>query len=188
MRSTLVVVGIVALLLAPVGAQARRGRGHGHGHGHRGSRVVVFSSFGWPGVWPGAWPGFWPGVWPNQFQPWPYSFAWAPFPGPGPYAWAPPEGTQRSEPPPATESWSDPLAASYGLVQLRGVTEGANVELDGRFWLVAEQLDQRWLALPHGEHRIVVRASGAEPVTRRVEIEAGRSHVVRFGPRADAPS
>src|SRR5438067_1084614 len=72
--------------------------------------------------------------------------------------------------------------ASYGLVQLRGVPDGAAVDLDGRFWLKADGLDQRWLAVPHGEHTLAVRVRGSQPVERRVEVKPGKTSVVRFGP------
>ncbi len=79
----------------------------------------------------------------------------------------------------------DPLRWSYGLVQLRGVPDGAAVDLDGRFWMTAAQLDRRWLALPHGRHVIAVYVEGKQPVERRVDVAAGRTHFVRFGPFAD---
>ena len=70
--------------------------------------------------------------------------------------------------------------ASYGLVQLQGVRDGASVDLDGRFWLTAAALDRRWLALPEGTHTIAVRARGAKPVERRVDVKPGTTRVVRF--------
>jgi hypothetical protein len=65
-------------------------------------------------------------------------------------------------------------------VQLRGVPDGADVDLDGRFWLAAEALATRWLALPEGEHVLTVRAAERDPIERRVVIVAGKTHIVRF--------
>jgi hypothetical protein len=65
-------------------------------------------------------------------------------------------------------------------VQLRGVPDGADIDLDGRFWMQAQDLDQRWLALPQGTHTLVVRTKDAAPLERRVEVAAGRMQVVRF--------
>jgi len=62
------------------------------------------------------------------------------------------------------------------------------VDLDGRFWLRAEDLDQRWLALPHGAHTLVVRVEGAQPVERRIQVESGKTQVVRFAAPARRPS
>jgi hypothetical protein len=63
---------------------------------------------------------------------------------------------------------------------LRGVPDGAAVDLDGRFWLTAEDLDQRWLALPRGSHTLTVRVSGTRPIERRIEVKSGATQVVRF--------
>jgi hypothetical protein len=109
------------------------------------------------------------------------------YPYPAPY---PTEvGDEEAEGPPAgaprdieDTAPSDPSRADYGLVQLRGVPDGAAVELDGRFWLEARELDDRWLALPWGAHTLTVRIEGRAPLERAVEIEAGKTHVVRFGP------
>ena len=68
-----------------------------------------------------------------------------------------------------------------GCVQLSGVPDGATVELDGRFWLYAQQLGQRWLAVSDGRHTISVHAGGAGPVERVVDVESGKNLVVDFG-------
>jgi len=75
----------------------------------------------------------------------------------------------------------DAERVSYGLIQLEGVPDGAAVDLDGRFWLTANDLDDRWLALPEGEHRIAVRVEDDPPTERTVRIVPGKTHVLRFG-------
>lgn len=119
----------------------------------------------------------------------PYSYPYyAPYPPP--YAYPPPDDAGQPPPEeegaPLAESTPPPPAdserASYGLVQLRGVPDGAAVDLDGRFWLTADGLDQRWLALPDGEHTVAVRVRGSAAVERRVEVKPGKTNVVRFGP------
>ena len=72
--------------------------------------------------------------------------------------------------------------ASYGLVQLRSVPDGASVDLDGRFWLTAKQLDARWLGLPEGPHTITVRKRNTAPATRQVAVDAGTTRAIDFGP------
>ena len=44
----------------------------------------------------------------------------------------------------------------------------------------ARDLNDRWLALPHGSHTLVVRPPDAPPRERRIEVSAGRQQVVRF--------
>jgi len=63
------------------------------------------------------------------------------------------------------------------------VPDGASVELDGRFWLTANDLDERWLALPNGEHRIAVTVRDAQPIVRTIHIVPGKSHVLKFDAR-----
>ena len=92
------------------------------------------------------------------------------------------EGEPRAENAPPSSEETESERASYGLVQLQGVPDGAAVDLDGRFWLTAKGLDQRWLAMPDGEHTLAVRVRGSEPVERRVEVKPGKTSVVRFGP------
>jgi hypothetical protein len=72
--------------------------------------------------------------------------------------------------------------SSYGLIQLRGVPDGATVDLDGRRWLDGRNLASRWLALPAGLHTIAVRADGYETFEQRIDVAAGRNQVVRIGP------
>jgi hypothetical protein len=109
-------------------------------------------------------------VW--AYPPPPYEPGWGTAPDDEP---PPPEA---SAPPPGEEA----RRASYGLVQLRGVPDGAAVELNGRFWLTAEALDERWLALPDGEHTLAIRVGEAEPVVRRIDVRAGKMRIERFGP------
>jgi hypothetical protein len=73
---------------------------------------------------------------------------------------------------------------SYGLVQLRGVPEGARVDLDGHFWVVAQGLDERWLVVARGPHRVTVHLPDHEPLERRIDVVDGRTQVVRFPERA----
>jgi len=176
----------LALALGPASsadAQRRGGFSHhgsmGHGfgghrpffHSHPRSRFFIDGGFFFD-------PFFFPYYYP-YYAPYPVE----------PYL---PDDEGWSEPPP--EAGSEPRAesqppareeaerASYGLVQLRGVPDGAAVDLDGRFWLKADGLDQRWLAVPHGEHTLAVRVRGSQPVERRVEVKPGKTSVVRFGP------
>ena len=153
-----------------------RGRGHGGSH--------VFFGFGFPFV-----------VDPFFYDPYPY---YAPYPPA--YAYPPPPppeepgeeageapgyGTPEAEAsPPAEEQPSpeDAERASYGLVQLRGVPDGASVDLDGRFWMKAQGLASRWLALPRGPHTLTVRVEGREPAEQHVDVQPGKTQVVRFGP------
>jgi hypothetical protein len=88
-----------------------------------------------------------------------------------------------SPPPSSSESTSGDTAgarASYGLVQLRGIPDGAAIDLDGRFWLTARDLDERWLALPKGEHTLSVRVGENDPIVRQVDVRSGKTQVVRF--------
>ena len=123
--------------------------------------------------------------WHPFYYPYYYGYS-APYPA-YPYLPPPPDEPLARADEPDEESddeedraAADPLRASYGLVQLHGIPDGAKVELDGRFWLTAELLDRRWLALPQGEHTVAARVHGGEPIERRVEISAGKTQVVRF--------
>src|SRR5436309_1325316 len=82
----------------------------------------------------------------------------------------------------ATAEGASPRAAipTYGLVQLRGVPDGASVDLDGRFWLTAEGLDARWLALPEGRRTVTVRNRNAAPLERTVDVMPGKTVTVQF--------
>jgi len=111
------------------------------------------------------------------------------YPPPPDYTWSEPppeEGEQQAEAPPA-ESDEEASRATYGLVQLRGVPDGASVDLDGRFWLTARALDNRWLAMPRGEHTVTVRVRGGDSQDRRVDVKEGKNQVVRFGSFRHAP-
>jgi hypothetical protein len=183
------------LLAAPRSGDARGGGGHGGG-GHGGS----FHGGGFPGRAPGmmshghrGFSGhghsrvFFDGFF--LFDPFFFPY-YVPYPAygypPPPEDWEepPPEGeqTEAESSPPDEQQSADAGAATYGLVQLRGVPDGAAVDLDGRFWLEAQTLDERWLALPHGSHTLTVRVEGREPVERRVDVVAGKTLVVRVGP------
>jgi hypothetical protein len=158
-------VGFAALLPSPSLARGW----------HGGPHIVIGTGFFWS---------------PYFYERYGYPYPYYP-PPPPPYYYYPPYY------PPPTPPAREPSAsrerrtaddeaartASYGLVQLRGVPDGASVDLDGRFWLRAEKLDQRWLALPAGAHTLVVRAEEGRPVERRVRIDAGETHVVRFESR-----
>jgi hypothetical protein len=187
---------VFALALAS-GADARPqhgsgggfGRGHGGWHGPGGGR-------------PGGWHGprtrgffgggvfFSPLFYDPFFYPYyvPYPYPVYSYPPPD-YTWsapppetggAEPEEERRAERSPSTRD--DVARATYGLVQLRGIPDGASVDLDGRFWLTAQDLDERWLALPRGEHTVSVRVRGSEIVERRIDVKEGKNHVIRFGP------
>lgn len=139
--------------------------GHGHDHGH--TRFFVGGEIFLGG------PLFYdPFVYPYRV-PYPYAYY---VPYPYPYYVPNPAGSYGKPP----EQPAAP-AATYGLVQLRGVPNGAAVDLDGRFWLYAQALDQRWLAVPRGEHTITVQMQGASPIQRTFEIEDGSTLVLDFG-------
>jgi hypothetical protein len=167
-------------------AEARMSGGHGHGGGHpgfggghfpshfhdHGPRVFIDGGFFDPFFYP-----FYPVPYPYWGPPYvPYDEG---YPDDG-YAERPPPpdgGGAEENAPPADEDQS-----TYGLVQLRGVPDGAAVDLDRRYWLRASGLDDRWLALPSGSHTITVRVEGYEPVERRLDVTAGGRQAVRVGP------
>jgi hypothetical protein len=186
---------VLAVGLMSVPAAIARGSGHRHGmsgphgppphwgHGSWGGNPHVFVNgffFGPPFFW--DYPMYVP--YPIYGYPPPPDGAWD-------YrAEAPPDDqqppTQPPPPPPDEQARADtneePLAASYGLVQLRGVPDDAAIDLDGRFWMTAARLDQRWLALPRGAHTLTVRVRDLAPIERRVDVEPGKNQVIRFGP------
>jgi hypothetical protein len=200
-RSLLIALALALGLGGGVGGAAMRGGGGG---GHRGGAFR-----GHPGWHGGGWRGrhgggphvfidggfffgapfYWgdPFLYGPDYYYYPYPPAYAyPYDYPPP----PPEGsTAEAAPPEREEGGSEPQAsgqasrASYGLVQLRGVGDGASVDLDGRFWLTADHLDDRWLGLPEGTHTITVRVGDAPSETRQVDVRAGRTRVVDFGSR-----
>jgi hypothetical protein len=210
-RALLVALALVALVVAPAAAEAHGGRSGGGGRGgsygsggrggyhrwggggryHYGGHKGGYYHRGYyhrPNVFvTGFWNPF-PYRYPYYRYYAPYPLYYPPYPvyypPPDESGWGAPPGEVPAEPdaektPPAA---SDEAArASYGLVQLRGVPDGAAVELDGRFWLTATSLDERWLALPDGEHTLSVRVGDADPVVRRIEVRAGKTQVVRFG-------
>jgi hypothetical protein len=177
-----------ALLLALGGAPALAVMHGGRGGGFHGG--------GFHGGWHGGWHGFRGGHFhgphvfidgafffgaPYFYDPffydyYPYPPYYGYYPPPPPPPPPPPDQEEEPEQEPAPEP-----PASYGLVQLRGVPDGAAVDLDGRFWLTAAQLDQRWLGLPEGTHTITVRRAGRDTVSRQVDVSAGSTQVVDFG-------
>jgi len=202
-RRGLAIAAAGAVLLLAPGAQARpMGGFHGgtfHGgafHGHPGHGPIgVHHGFGSHVFFFGFSPFVVPYYYPYPYYPYSYyPYPYYPYPPPPPYAYpseAPESGGSAAEeaPPQNQENEAEEARqANYGLVQLRGVPNGAAVDLDGRFWLRAENLGDRWLALPRGAHTLVVRAEGAEPVERRVEVASGKTQVVRFATPARGPS
>ncbi len=179
---------LLALVLfasgAALAAGGHGGGGHGGGmggggHGHPGG--------GWHGH--GGW-----GDWHHHsgfgatfvYSPWfwdPYFFPYAPAYYP---AYAPPPDDADYSPPPESGGWSteaaadNPLDASYGLIRLEGVPDGTTIELDGRFWMQAARMSERWLALPRGRHSITTRGTDGASQERRVDIEPGTQVVVQF--------
>jgi hypothetical protein len=168
---------IAALVVGMAGVADARSHAAFHGHGfvgsHRGPRVFVGGSVFVDPFFP-----YWYPYWP----PYPYPvYGYPPAPPPEEGDWTAAAEEQRSAEGGAPEpSAEEERSASYGLVQLQGVRDGASVDLDGRFWLTADALEQRWLALPEGTHTITVRARGAKPVERRVDVKPGSTRVVRF--------
>jgi hypothetical protein len=174
------------------------GRGGGFGHAPGGAHGPAFYHGGHGGGWHGHHHhGFGPSVffggsfyypwyYPYPYYSYPYGYPYAPYA----YAYPPPDDSEWEVGPPASggeddedddSTYADARSASYGLVQLRGVPDGAAVDLDGREWLHAEGLDQRWMALPDGEHVITVRVDDRSPQERRIVVKAGSSQTVRFG-------
>lgn len=185
----LIAVSLLIVALVPSVASARHGRGHGrgwhphrhhhHGFHHYGPRVFI------GGVWGPFYPPYYP-----YYAPYPV-YAYPPPPPEEPGWDAPPEEAPPGKEPGAErapETGEEVASASYGLVQLRGVPDGTAIDLDGRYWLSAADLDERWLALPQGPHTLAVKLPGAEPVVRRIQVEAGKSQVVRFGPLPPPPA
>jgi len=199
MKGILIVTAVVLSLALVPGAGARGPHGGGgggfqghhggphggfgpgfrHGFGHPRTRVFIGGSFFFD-------PFFYDPFYSYPYYV-PYPYPAYVYPPPPEYGWSAPEPPggeeeeqERAENPPPTAE--DAARATYGLVQLRGVPNGASVDLDGRFWLTAQGLDQRWLAVPRGEHTIAVRVRDADVVERRIEVKEGKNHVVRFGP------
>jgi sugar lactone lactonase YvrE len=84
---------------------------------------------------------------------------------------------------PAAAGLAADALPSYGLVQLRGVPDGARIDLDGRPWLVAEGLEGRWLVVARGQHRLTIHLPDHEPREQRIDVVDGRAQVVRFTER-----
>ena len=196
----------LTLTLTPVAANARPMGGGSHGGAgfHGGGGFHGGRGFGGPGFgrFHGGGRGFVGGFFwdpffyapPYYYYPYypygdPYGYGAYPPPpppdaysgwegGPPPDAEAPGPEAQGEESGPEEGEVPD---ATYGLVQLRGVPNGASVDLDGRFWMQAKGLDDRWLALPRGSHTVRVRMEGHRSVTRTVEVTPGKNAVVRIG-------
>jgi hypothetical protein len=192
-RSTLLAPAALVLCLGIAAPASARGHGMGRspGFAHRGfgrpgfshhprSRFFIGGSvFFDPFFFPYYYPYYVPYPYPAyDYPPPPEDYEWgAPPPEEAPGA----EEERRAEAaPPGNEE--ETQRASYGLVQLRGIPDGASVDLDGRFWLTAQKLDERWLAMPRGEHTLAVRVRGFDPVERSVDVKPGKNQVVRFGP------
>ena len=158
-----------------------RGPGfRGSFHRHSGSRF--FFGFGFPFVVDPFF--YYPYAYPYPYYA-PYGYEYPPPPPPeepGYEAGQEPQYGAQSEAPPeeSQPTPEDAERASYGLVQLRGVPDGASVDLDGRFWMKAERLENRWVALPRGPHTITVHVEGREPAEQQVDVEPGKTRVVRF--------
>jgi hypothetical protein len=142
-------------------------------HGH-GPHVFIdggfFFGFGAPLYWDYG-PSYFA---PEDYLPPPpdvYPYYYPPPPPPSEEAAAPAEAA-------APEEEGSP--ATYGLVQLRGVPDGTPVDLDGRFWLTAEQLDHRWLALPEGPHTIAIGSTDVPSAVRQFSVRSGTTLVVDF--------
>ena len=200
MTHALVSLAFVFALAGPVAAAHSSG---GHAGGYHGGYHG-----GWHGGWHGShghvfvtggvfFDPFWFGYpyAPYYYYPYPY-YGYYPYYGPGDYPapgqypdYPPPaeEGAENApppgEPPGGAIAEAAPQSApipTYGLVQLRGVPNGSAVDLDGRYWLTADSLDNRWLALPEGSHTVMVHLSDGTSIRRTVDVKPGGSLVVRF--------
>ncbi len=192
------VYAMLSLALVASPAAAARGGGHGGGFHGGGFHGGGFHGGGFHGGGPrGGFHGgfhhgshdhffFGGGVFIDPFfDPFWYPYwAYPYYPGYPVYYPPPPEEGPAGEESQTAEAPDDREAeariGSYGLVQLRGVPDGAAVDLDGRFWLTADGLDDHWLALPEGSHTVAVRVQGAQPIERRLDVRAGANTVVRF--------
>ena len=200
MKRVLVTLALATVLAFGGSADAARGGG-GHGGGFGGHPGGFHGPGGFHRGFHGGFHGHGPRVFfggsvffdPFFYGPYyypyypyyPYPYPGYVYPPPPDYTWsAPPpeEGEGQAEAPPPAESDEEASRATYGLIQLRGVPDGASVDLDGRFWLTAQHLDQRWLAVPRGEHTLTVRVRGSEPAERRIDVVEGKNQVIRFGP------
>jgi len=188
------VAAILILVTPPLAMAAHGGSFHGggfhgggfhgggfHGGGFRGG--FFFGPFwypyayGYPYAYPYAYP--YPGYYPPEYYPPEYYPPTSRYSGSAPPPESPYAG-QGEQGPSAEATPEDARRADYGLVSLHGVPDGAAVDLDGRFWLTAEALEQRWLALPRGAHTLTVHVSRARPIERRIQVKAGATQVVRF--------
>jgi hypothetical protein len=153
-----------------------RGFGHGLGHGggfhhghhgfHHGPHVFIDGGFFFGFPLYGAY---------DPFYADPYYYPYPPYP--------PDDGPDYGPPPEPDDETTAEEPATYGLVQIRDVPDGAALDLDGRFWLTASGLDDRWLALPAGRHTIAVRPKDGAAATFDVDVEPGGRQTIDFADR-----
>jgi hypothetical protein len=168
------------------GAHGGGGHGgwHGGGHGwgghgfHHGPHVFIDGGFFFGVPFYSGYDPFYPS--PYDYYPYPPAYAY-PYPAVPPDDEAAAQGAPSGEQQDAAGPSGPTEQASYGLIRLRGVPDDASVDLDGRLWLTADRLDQRWMALPEGPHTLTVRAPDGEPRTKRIEVTPGSTQVVDFG-------
>jgi hypothetical protein len=187
MTRMLATVALVFALGAPAAARGFHGGGF-HGGGFRGGFHRGFGGRGNFFVGGGVFfDPFWWGY--PYYYGYPYPYGYYPYYYPEYPEYSPPPAEepgaapgQAEGPGGATAEGASPSAAipTYGLVQLRGVPDGASVDLDGRFWLTAEGLDARWLALPEGRHTVTVRNRNAAPLERTLDVMPGKTVTVQF--------
>lgn len=178
MNRALAVVAAAGIWLGVVTPAHARGGGRAGGFGHHGpffhhgshSHVFIDGGVFFDPFFPYWYPYPYPYPYPA------YSYPYPPPPEEEPEARAPEEQTEEGR------GEEDAAQATYGLVQLRGVPDGASIDLDGRFWLTANALGDRWLALAGGRHTVAARVQGAKAVERRIDVKPGTTQVVRFGP------
>jgi non-specific serine/threonine protein kinase len=99
---------------------------------------------------------------------------------PGREAAAPPAGAGPAASAAAGQAGAPPVAVEAGTIRLT-VLPWAEVWVDGVKRGVTPPLKS--LALPAGAHRVELRNPSAEPVLRRIEVQAGQSVEIthRFG-------
>src|SRR5262249_29870368 len=110
------------------------------------------TGWGWPYYY--GYPYYYPYPYPYPYYGYPTAYPpppWYPtqqYPPDQQYqpdSGAPPPPDAGAAPPPDEGAAPPASGSNYGYVQLRSVPEDATVDLDGRFWVDARQLDERWL-------------------------------------------
>ena len=138
----------IAVLAAPVPAEAQHAHGGGyHGGGFHGGAVYVRPYFGFGFGYP-------------YYYPWGfYGFGW------GPWAYGPPGGVDMSA----------AFVAGYGAVDLNVKPGEAEVWVDGKFVAEAKDLDgdPSYLWLPEGAHHVVVYKGGYARFEEDIEVQRG---------------